>query len=44
MGFTRAIAENTINKMIEIGILYKRREKKKGAQTYEYKEYINIFL
>ena len=44
MGFTRAIAKNTINKMIEIGMLHKRRKKNKGAQAYEYKEYINIFL
>ncbi len=42
-GFTRAGAQNLINRFIELGILCPRDEEKTYGRTYIYKEYVDIF-
>jgi Fic family protein len=42
-GFTRAGAQNLINRFIELGILRIRDEKKTYGRSYIYEEYVNIF-
>lgn len=42
-GFTRAGAQKLIDRFVEIKILYPKKQEKKYAQSYIYKDYINIF-
>lgn len=42
-GFTRAGAQNLINRFVELGILRVRDEKKTYGKSYIYKEYVDIF-
>jgi len=43
-GFTRAGAQNLINRFMALGILKPRDEKKTYGRTYIYKEYVDIFV
>ena len=42
-GFTRAGAQKLIDRFVEIKILYPKKQEKKYAQSYIYKDYIDIF-
>lgn len=42
-GFTRAGAQNLINRFVKLGILRARDEEKTYARSYIYKEYVDIF-
>lgn len=42
-GFTRAGAQKLIDRFVEIKILYPKEQEKKYAQSYIYKDYIDIF-
>ena len=42
-GFTRAGAQNLIDRFVELGILRVRDEKKTYGKSYIYKEYVDIF-
>ena len=42
-GFTRAGAQKLIDRFVEIKILYLKKQEKKYAQSYIYKDYIDIF-
>ena len=41
--FTRAGAQNVINRFVEMGVLHDRNPKKTWDKTYIYKEYVAIF-
>ena len=41
--FTRAGAQNVIDRFVEIGILHDRDSKKTYNKSYIYKEYVDIF-
>ena len=42
-GFTRAGAQNLIDRFVKLGILYIRDEEKTYGRSYIYKEYVDIF-
>jgi len=42
-GFTRAGAQNIIDRFVELGILHIRDEEKTYGRSYIYKEYVDIF-